>query len=444
MRQYIGARYVPKFMGDYDATTAYEALSVVDNGMGTSYISKIPTPAGTPLTDTTYWTQYGSASGAIIHLQDQIDIINNTDLPAINSDISDLQTEVVKSARKSPSDRHVVILGDSYADTSPTDFAFIIRNSGIFKTVDLVVGGGWGFTGKEGAPDGLTGPELEWLTHFTTFVNGKTADYLADIDDVYIVGGFNDHYSSYNVILSHMSDFFDYAHTALPHAKFHLILCAWAGIGTVTTPNEVTTGAELRLKISTTVLSAYAQAANYGCEFMGHIIDTMHTYTEDFDSSLYHPSVSSEQKIATRVLNLMCDGSYCDVGTTIALNWVCNGSNHNIMNARLCNDKIEIYGKGGGATTIQTTSTYSAPFYYSETDIDINGASSVNIIGGRYGGNMVMIPVQINNATQSKRTFGHIYVGNDEKVYLVTDYTVAANDVCSFGIISTFLPLLDT
>ena len=74
--KYIGSRYVPKFMGTYDATQIYEALCVVDNGLGTSYISQKIVPAGTPLTNTTYWAIYGSPSGAIIHLQDQIDTIN--------------------------------------------------------------------------------------------------------------------------------------------------------------------------------------------------------------------------------------------------------------------------------------------------------------------------------------------------------------------------------
>ena len=76
VREYIGARYVPKFMGTHDLTQIYEALCVVDNGLGTSYISKIPTPAGTPLTDTTYWTVYGASSGAVINLQNQIDLIH--------------------------------------------------------------------------------------------------------------------------------------------------------------------------------------------------------------------------------------------------------------------------------------------------------------------------------------------------------------------------------
>lgn len=75
--KYVGARYMPKFMGAYDATQAYEALSVVDNGMGTTYVSNKPTPAGTPLTDTDYWEIYGASSGAILNLQNQIDALTN-------------------------------------------------------------------------------------------------------------------------------------------------------------------------------------------------------------------------------------------------------------------------------------------------------------------------------------------------------------------------------
>ena len=96
IRQYIGARYVPKFMGTYDVTQEYEALSVVDNGLGTSYISRIPTPAGTPLTDRNYWIVYGASSGAVINLQNQIDDINRA-----MGDIEDLDTPVTTSVVES-------------------------------------------------------------------------------------------------------------------------------------------------------------------------------------------------------------------------------------------------------------------------------------------------------------------------------------------------------
>ena len=98
MVKYVGARYMPKFMGDYDPTVEYEALSVVDNGSGTSYVSNKPVPAGTPLTNTAYWAVYGTQSGAIIHLQDQIGDLsqlttedNDSLVEAINELDADIQ-----------------------------------------------------------------------------------------------------------------------------------------------------------------------------------------------------------------------------------------------------------------------------------------------------------------------------------------------------------------
>lgn len=105
IRQYIGARYCPRFVGLYDNTQSYEALDVVDNGSGTSYIAKKPTPANTPLTDTDYWFLYGSTSGAILNLQQQIDDMkdgtvsgslqeqindNSSDIQALTNDVTDL------------------------------------------------------------------------------------------------------------------------------------------------------------------------------------------------------------------------------------------------------------------------------------------------------------------------------------------------------------------
>ena len=77
VREYIGARYVPKFMGTWSNTTAYEALSIVDDGLGTSYTSKKPVPAGTVLTDTEYWAVTGSMSGAIVSLQNRVSFLEN-------------------------------------------------------------------------------------------------------------------------------------------------------------------------------------------------------------------------------------------------------------------------------------------------------------------------------------------------------------------------------
>lgn len=91
--KYIGARYMPKFMGTYDPTTAYEALSVVDNGAGTTYVANKPVPAGTSLTDTNYWAVYGASSGAILDLQNRMSLAEN-DITNLDTDIDTLNTKI--------------------------------------------------------------------------------------------------------------------------------------------------------------------------------------------------------------------------------------------------------------------------------------------------------------------------------------------------------------
>lgn len=92
-RQYIGARYVPKFVGTYDNTQAYDALDVVDNGSGTTYIARIQTPPNTPLTDTTHWLVYGSSSGAILDLQSRMNAAEG-DITVIKSSILSIGGQV--------------------------------------------------------------------------------------------------------------------------------------------------------------------------------------------------------------------------------------------------------------------------------------------------------------------------------------------------------------
>lgn len=119
--KYVGSRYMPKFVGTYDNTTAYEALSVVDNGMGTSYVSNKPVPAGTPLTDTNYWAVYGMSSGAILNLQQQIDDMKDGTVPGSlqeqittnTNDISTLNTAVGNKVNTYASD-------PTQWDTTPT------------------------------------------------------------------------------------------------------------------------------------------------------------------------------------------------------------------------------------------------------------------------------------------------------------------------------------
>ena len=64
VREYIGARYVPLFMGEWDENATYEPLSVVTY-MGDSYTSRQAVPAGIPCSNETYWAQSGNYNAQV-------------------------------------------------------------------------------------------------------------------------------------------------------------------------------------------------------------------------------------------------------------------------------------------------------------------------------------------------------------------------------------------
>lgn len=65
-RQYIGARYVPKFADPiaWVKENSYEALTIVTY-LNNSYTSKKPVPANTEITDTEYWVVTGNYNAQV-------------------------------------------------------------------------------------------------------------------------------------------------------------------------------------------------------------------------------------------------------------------------------------------------------------------------------------------------------------------------------------------
>lgn len=63
-RQYVGARYVPKIMGEWNKALQYEALSIVTH-LGNSFTSKVPVPANIDITNTDYWLNTGNYNAQV-------------------------------------------------------------------------------------------------------------------------------------------------------------------------------------------------------------------------------------------------------------------------------------------------------------------------------------------------------------------------------------------
>lgn len=80
---YVGARYIPRIMGEYNNETAYEALDIVTSG-GVGYISRQPVPAGTAVTNKEYWAMWGSGNAIIDALTQRV-ATNENDISALET-----------------------------------------------------------------------------------------------------------------------------------------------------------------------------------------------------------------------------------------------------------------------------------------------------------------------------------------------------------------------
>lgn len=89
---YVGARYIPRIMGEYNNETAYEALDIVTSG-GVGYISRQPVPAGTAVTNKTYWAMWGSGNAAIDSLTQRV-ATNENDISALETGLQQTNQNV--------------------------------------------------------------------------------------------------------------------------------------------------------------------------------------------------------------------------------------------------------------------------------------------------------------------------------------------------------------
>lgn len=114
-RQYVGARYVPKFADplEWDSRRTYEALTIVTYLMD-SFTSKKPVPAGVAPTDTRYWARTGAYNSqveeyrqAVRDLTEHVDTVttdlqgqitgNDTDILRLTNQYNALEPRVTKN-----------------------------------------------------------------------------------------------------------------------------------------------------------------------------------------------------------------------------------------------------------------------------------------------------------------------------------------------------------
>ena len=173
-RQYVGARYVPKIMGEWNKALQYEALSVVTY-LGNSFTSKIPVPANIDITNETYWVNTGNYNAQVEAYRRETAQLKN-----------DLNNEIIN--RKNDSKDNILWIGDSYSVNYDHKLPNGVRDMLNAKNWFEYSRGGAGFAGA-------------WAgANFNDLIEEAKSQLSASqkemIKYVYIVGGAND--SSFN------------------------------------------------------------------------------------------------------------------------------------------------------------------------------------------------------------------------------------------------------
>ena len=199
-RQYIGARYVPKFADpvEWSNSLSYEALTMVTH-LGNTFTSKIPVPAGVDISDTKYWANTGNYNAQVEqYRQEVVNLKNDTDKKF---------TALKFTGSKA------LLIGDSLN----LNDGWGNKLANIANLNSTVVGNGSaGFVTA-----GITPPYngMNILNTVKSAVNNMGTDEKESFDYVVVGCGINDQTVNIDTLKANVAEFFDYIRSEFVNAK---------------------------------------------------------------------------------------------------------------------------------------------------------------------------------------------------------------------------------
>ena len=205
-RQYVGARYVPKVMGEWNKALQYEALSIVTYS-GNSFTSKVPVPANIDISNKSYWVNTGNYNAQVeLYRQETAQLENH-----LNNEIID---------RKNDTKDNILWIGDSYSVNYNHKLPNGVRDMLNAKNWYEYSKGGAGFAGA------WAGASFNDLIEQAK--NEMSASQKEKIKHVYIVGGANDSSFSWTNLKPKVISTIQNARNSFPNAQVCFIFASCA------------------------------------------------------------------------------------------------------------------------------------------------------------------------------------------------------------------------
>lgn len=388
-RQYIGARYVPKFFegesgsSEWVSGLTYEAMIIVTY-LGNTFVSKKPVPSniGAPNLNRDYWANMSFLGGydelkSKVEDLDELTTALSESIESINDNISDITEDIAVL-----SDEHIVCVGDSYLEGytpsgSVTSWGTHLKNKLAMDDnhFHMFYHGGYKF--GDGSLNSLLNDAVSSMSSFEK----------QKVKYVICCGSYNDSLSTADNIDTHIRDFVGTASSNFPNAKIYIMPIGWSCVPKVTDPVHTSTTYE---QLRNAIANWYAAIKSTGaitCPYSYAMLMDNRCFSSDY----VHPNSTGQNLIALMILYTL-RGSKVPFFDTYAyqpLNeFVPNGTlslpiNHNL------NGEEMIISMVGDATFTPT----------SNVTVTANGSTQIEL--GSYkdsaipGGNRCQIPVEL-------------------------------------------------
>lgn len=217
VRQYIGARYVPKFYENSDgnaewrAGVIYEPLTIVTYN-GNSYTSKKPVPAeiGNPSANSAYWVATGVYNEQVEALRQELE--------SVSGSVDNLETEIT-TKQTNDANRRYILIGDSYNVGTSANPALGWGEH--FKQILNLSNDRWYNSAHGGS--GFVAPTYTFQQQIADLIPNVTDPET--ITDIVIAGGYNDHHGTRDDITAAISAAVTALRTAFPNAHIYITMC---------------------------------------------------------------------------------------------------------------------------------------------------------------------------------------------------------------------------
>ena len=285
-RQYIGARYVPKFFEGVGGSNewggssiAYEPLVVVTY-LNNTYTSKKPVPVGIDISNTEYWVLTGAY---------------NAQVEEYRQAVEECKTAISKVRNNGNWDnRKVLFVGDSYATWSGENSWANLCGTYLGCDYENIAVSGTGF-------------DVNNVNGFLSQIQNYSGDKTA-ITDIIVGGGINDAenrtINGVNALNTAISNFISYANANYPNANVYI---AFIGGCQVTSASFALSHTPDMIKLTQYV---YSYCTRFGGTYLNGVENVLHLSPVLYGADGLHPSIDGQISIALAMCNALKTGSY--------------------------------------------------------------------------------------------------------------------------------------